>query len=135
LTAHFQIASHVLLNNWKRTTGLFIFLTLFFRISFPEDFKVKNGDKEIRCVKFFSQDFSIMCPFIAEIVQNEFLLVFYINISAAEQSLTGETIGSVQIVEPSIAEQTSVKCLRTRVLISGCDAKIPAKKTKEIEIR
>jgi hypothetical protein len=76
-----------------------------------------------------------MCPFIAEVVQNEFLLVFYINISAAEQSLTDETIGTVQIVEPSIAEQTSIKCQRKRVLIAGCDAKIPAKKTKEIEIR
>ena len=102
---------------------------------FPEDFKGKNGDKKIGLVKFFSQDCSVMCPFIAEVVQNEYLLVFYINISAAEQSLTNETIGTVQIVEPTIAPQTSVKCRRKRILVAGCDAKIPPKKMREIETR
>ena len=106
------------------------------RISYPEEGKEEALSKrKIRWAKFFSSDYSIMCPFITEVVKKELLLVYYVNIAASEESLAGEEIGTCQIIDWHIKRQTSVKCKKKRVLVAGCNATIPAKTSSEVEIR
>jgi hypothetical protein len=106
-----------------------------YRISYPEEGKEDLLKRKIRWAKFFSSDYSIMCPFITEVVKKELLLVYYVNIAACEESLAGEEIGTCQIIDWNIKRKTSVKCKKKRVLVAGCNAVIPAKTSSEVEIR